>query len=289
MQQRDVSLVFDMLPTQVQSLMPNLQYVPLSTTLSILSPWRQLAGHDDGEIVTGQEKVNCMDRAADDEFELDRAEVEEQSETQIRQQAQQASTIRWRYAEQGTSMHRIAYLEKGDPVFSRKSYIDGVAYMLMALPDDLSRQETTTLRKALPPTIIDSNFVVGARGQTIHWQLIPDGRRTILRRCVASFVAVLVILIHLALMCMATVVRVVTHYERKHAIVRRIVSRGFIIAAAVGGHSVVLSAKIYGMREGRVGKVVNNIVTWTVENVSYGIQEGLGEGLTMVDKGLKVG
>ncbi len=180
------------------------------------------------------------------------------------------------------NIHRIAYLDKEDPTFSRKSYIDGVAYMLMALPDNLSDQETAMIREALPSSIADVNLVGGMNDRAIGWRPAPGGR-TVLQRCVAIVVAMFVVLIHVALSYATVVVRVGAHYERKHNISQQIVSRGFVIASAVGRHSVVLSAKICAMKDGRVGKAVGNIASRTVESVASGIQEGIGQGLVMID------
>ncbi|KAI1824193.1 hypothetical protein F4861DRAFT_273561 [Xylaria intraflava] len=285
MRQRDVSIVFDMLPPLAPSLKPTLHYLSLMAARSNLSPWRQLAGEDNEETRIDHDRI---DKMKNPDIGIETSEVEVEPEAQEREQTQKDSAIRWRYAEQGRNMHRIAFLDRSDPVFSRKSYIDGVAYMLMALPENLSNQETSTIRRALPRTIASTSMGGGTRGEAIDWDLIPEGR-TILRRCVARSVTALVILIHLVLSCIAVVVHVATDYEHKHRILQRVVSQGIVIAAAVGGHGVVFSTKIYGMREGRVGKAVNRIVTWTVENVTYGIQEGLGEGLMMLDKGLREG
>ncbi|KAI0870959.1 hypothetical protein GGS24DRAFT_473335 [Hypoxylon argillaceum] len=181
------------------------------------------------------------------------------------------------------NIQRMAYLEKReDPAFSRKSYIDGVAYMLMALPDNLSDQETAAIREALPPPIADIGLASDGNDRMVGWRP-PLENRTALQQCVAKFVAILVVLMHLMLSYAAVVVRVGAYYERKHNISQQIASKGFIIATAVGRHSVVLSAKICAMKGGRVGKAVSSIASWTVESVTYGIQEGIGQGRMMVD------
>ncbi|KAI1115364.1 hypothetical protein F5Y14DRAFT_411037 [Nemania sp. NC0429] len=193
----------------------------------------------------------------------------------------------------GMNIHRLAHVEKeGDPDFSRKSYIDGVTYALRALPEDLSDQETTMIRAALPPPITDMGPGRGRRvvrdrdGRAICWQAPPE-HRTLLQRWVASCVAIFVVLVHLALSSMTVVVRVGAYYERKHHISQQIAGWGIVIATAVGRHGVVLSAKICSMKDGRVGRALSStmssIASWTVESVTYGIQEGIGQGRVMVD------
>ncbi|KAI1419407.1 hypothetical protein F5Y12DRAFT_789103 [Xylaria sp. FL1777] len=270
MDQKDV---FDMLLTSVRSPMSAFRSLRLST----MSSRRHVTGQGIEElVVTNYEE----DRSVQVDGTAARAEMS--APTQRKEQALVASGIRWNYAEQGMNIHRIAYLDKEDPTFCRKSYVDGVAYLLMALPTTLSDQETATIRRALPPSIADVNLVDGMNDKAIGWKPSPGGR-TVLQRCVAIVVAIFVVLIHVALSYATVVVRVGAHYERKHNISQQIVSRGFVIASAVGRHSVVLSAKICAMKDGRVGKAVGNIASRTVESVASGIQEGIGQGLVMID------
>lgn len=187
----------------------------------------------------------------------------------------------------GMNIHRLAHIEKeGDPDFSRKSYIDGVTYALRALPENLSDQETMTILAALPPPFADTGPTRGRNGRAICWQAPPENR-TLLQRWVASCVAIFVVLVHLVLSYVTVVIRVGADYERKHHISQLIAARGFVIATAVGRHSVVLSAKICAMKDGRVGRALSStmssIASWTVESVTYGIQEGIGQGRMMVD------
>ncbi|KAI3331526.1 hypothetical protein HD806DRAFT_162473 [Xylariaceae sp. AK1471] len=277
MEQQKVSMVFNMLPTSVQCRIPPFKSLRRSVSLSIL-PSRRQSARD------GVEEFTAAHR--DDSQVVTSAEAQMRAATQPRREIMTASGVRWRYAKQGTNMHRIADLEKEDPAFTRKSYIDGVAYMLMALPDNLNDQEVAVIREALPPSIADASLVDGRNGRTIGWKPSPEGR-TVLQRCVANLVALLVVLMHLVLSCATVVVRVGAQYERKHNISQQMVSRGFVIATAVGRHSVVLSAKIYAMSDGRVGKAVSNIATWTAESVSCGIQDGIRQGLMMTDMRLR--
>ncbi|KAI0457632.1 hypothetical protein F5B21DRAFT_512623 [Xylaria acuta] len=277
MDQGDVPMAFDLLPASVRSGISAFQSLRRSDRLSIISLRRRLTGQ-------GTEELVVTSRQEDQVAQMYKTAVDPgmQVATQHNEQAQMASGIRWKYAEQGLNMQHAAYLEKEDPTFSRKSYIDGLAYILMALPDNLSNQETATIREALPPSIADTNLADGRNNGAMGWKPPPESR-TVLQRCVAHMVTIFVVLVHLALSYATIVVRVGAYYERKHNISQHIASRGFVIATAVGRHSVVLSAKICAMKDGRVGKAVSSLANWTVESVTYGIQEGIGQGLIMVD------
>ncbi|KAF2968532.1 hypothetical protein GQX73_g5058 [Xylaria multiplex] len=274
---RDSGPVLDMLPMSVKSRISALKLLRRSDYLSITSSQRPLTGQDVEElVVTSREESQVVqaDNVA--------AESEIPVSMHNKEQALAASGIRWRYAEQGMNIHRVAYLDKEDPGFSRKSYIDGITYMLMALPDNLSDQETATIREALPSSFVDAKLVDGGNGGAIGWKQPPEGR-TALQWCIANLVAILVVLIHVALSYATLVARVGAHYERRHNISQQIVSRGFIIATAVGRHSVFLSAKVCAMKDGRFGKAVGSIAGRTIESIACGIQEGIGQGLTMID------
>ena len=180
------------------------------------------------------------------------------------------------------NLQRMAYLDKGAPNFSRKSYIDSVRYALMGLPENLSNQEAASIRGSLPPTVSDVDLLVETNNRAIGWKPAP-GDRTVLQRCIAIIVALVVVLLHTILSYASIMVRVGAHYERKHNISQLIVSKGFVIASAVGRHSVVLSTKICAMKDGPVGKAVTSVASRTLESAAVAIQEGIGQGPVMID------
>ncbi|KAJ2989249.1 hypothetical protein NUW58_g3566 [Xylaria curta] len=263
-----VPVAFDMLPASVRSGISALKFLRRSDSLSIVSTEEM--------VVTShrENRISQVYKAAD--------EPRTQVATRRNEQAEMASGVRWRYAEQGMNIHHIAHLEKEDAEFSRKSYIDGIAYMLMALPEELSDQESATIREALPPPVANMRLVGGRHDGAIGWEP-PLRGRTILQRFVSNLVAMFVLILHLVLWYATIVVRVGVYYERKHNISQQIASRGCIIATAVGRHGVIISAKICAMKDGYVGKAMSNIAGWTVESIISGIQEGIGQGLIMIE------
>ncbi|KAI1201638.1 hypothetical protein F5X97DRAFT_320037 [Nemania serpens] len=276
--------VFDMLPTSIRSRIPAFKSLRRSNYLSTTTSRRELTEKGtENLVVTSRleenEVVQLNDMAAGAEVQVT---TQRKEQTRV-----SASGIQWRYAEQCTNIHRLAHIEReGDPDFSRKSYIDGLTYALRALPANLSDQETTTILAALPPPIADMGSTRGGKRRAICWQPPPENR-TLLQRLVASCVAIFVVLVHLMLSYVTVVARVGAYYERKHHISQQLAARGFVIATAVGRRSVVLSAKICAMKDGRLGRVVSStmssIASWTVDSVTYGVQEGIGQGRMMVD------
>lgn len=184
-------------------------------------------------------------------------------------------------------MHARAHREKEDANYARRSYIDGAAYTLLALPEDLTEQEAAVIRDALSPSIVDmilldssskSNSNANANARQVSWKP-PPANRTVLQRYVASLVAVSVVLLHWALSFAGVVIRFSAEYERKHNISQRLATWGFVAATAVGRYGVVLGAKVCAMKNGSVGRAVSYMADWAVEGVAYGIQEGIGQGL----------
>ncbi|KAI1809619.1 hypothetical protein GGS20DRAFT_590411 [Poronia punctata] len=260
MEQQDIPLLSNFVRSRI---------VPLNTireaaALFVLYPLRRSKRGDVAETSTEQVKKQV---AAHLDLNLD-APVK--VKTQAVTQNVQPSGVKWRYAEQGSKLHRTAFLEENDAEFSRKSYIDGLTYMLMGLPDNLSDKERAAIRDALPPSIAIRT------AQTTERVAIPSNH---LQRCIASIVAFSVLLLYWA----SLAIRVAVRYDRDHNVSQRLVSKGFCIVSSAGKHGVDLSAKICAISDGRVGKAISSFAAWTVESVTCGIQDGLGQGLTMVD------
>ncbi|KAI0202286.1 hypothetical protein F4808DRAFT_71431 [Astrocystis sublimbata] len=286
----DSPMVFDsILPASVRSGISALQSLRRADRFSIISLRRQFSF---SALRSSSTEELVLTSSRRQEAEVYEAAMDSDAEMQVAAPAPAASAersvakvpqtpppvdVRWKYAEQGMKMHEGAYLEKDDSAFSRKSYVDGLAYMLMALPDDLSEQEAAKLWDALPPSMADANRGLnGGRGnRAIIWMPRPESR-TALQRCVAAMVATFVKLIYV-------LSSVGMHYERKHNISQQIASRSFVIVTEVGRHGLDLSTKICAMKDGRVGKAVSSLVGWTAEGVTYGIQDGVGQGLTWIE------
>ncbi|KAI1638132.1 hypothetical protein F4809DRAFT_601373 [Biscogniauxia mediterranea] len=307
-QQNMAIIIFNLLPTSVQSRLPALKSLRRSADLSILSSRRRKSTHrsesdDDEEVAVSGDDERAMVEAPprapagladpsmiDDETPVLPVSVPEEKTAPII-----SSGVKWRYATQGSYLHHSAAREKEDPGFARRAYIDGVAYMLKSLPDDLDDHETSVIRQALPSacaapaagSAIDGNGAgftgPGGQQRTIGWRPSDQGK-TLLHRAVAAVVSSLVVLLHVLMSCAVLLVRAGAQYERQYSISQHLVSRGFVFATAVGRHSVVLSGKICAMSDGRVGRAMTELAAWTVENVTGGIQDGIGQGIWAIEQ-----
>ncbi|KAI1386352.1 uncharacterized protein F4822DRAFT_313256 [Hypoxylon trugodes] len=289
--EQDMSIVvFNMLPTSVQSRLPALQSLRRSTSFSILSSRRPP--------IPPRKEVDPVMIASEDEssvVELQACTVASTAATRYEDKQKSSgpdicssgvsSGVKWRYAAQGTYLQHSASQETVDSAFARKSYIDGVAYMLRALPDDLDDYETNIIRQALPESCAQvemHNQIEGGLNKS-GWQP-SDRARSILHSSVQGFVTVLVLLGYIILSFLAAVIRVGAHYERQYNISQHIVTSGFGFATAIGKQSGALSEKFSAFSEGKIGKVLTDLTAWALENVAAGVQDGIGQGLILIEQ-----
>ncbi|KAI5921586.1 hypothetical protein F4810DRAFT_677758 [Camillea tinctor] len=271
-EQQNMSIfMFNMLPTSVQSRLPALRSLRRSASLFILTSRRR-----DTTARSGPD-VDEVTMSRDDAVPIFPEPVSEEKTASTL-----PSGVKWRYAAQGSYLHHSAAREKDDPGFARRSYIDGVAYILKSLPDDLDDHESRVIRQALPRSCAPGSRALESPTHAV-WQPPPSpdpGSRTLLRRGVAALVSSLVALLHVLLSLAVVLVRVGAQCERQYRISQHLVSWGF----AVGHHGVVLSGKICAMSDGRVGRALAELAAWTVENVTAGIQDGIGQGRWAVEQ-----
>lgn len=189
------------------------------------------------------------------------------------------SGIKWRYARQGAHLTSQASEDRTDPAFERRSYIDGVAYFLKACPDNLTELETDIFIRSAPWLASRPP----SRGGFGGFPSRPTDRgRTFLHRIVQHAVATFVVIAHAVWCFLLLVGRVGARYERQYNISQHLISHGYVVANAIGKHSVVLSGRIYAMSDGRVGQLVSAFAAWTVDSFTGGIQDGYGDGIVMI-------
>ncbi|KAI2469385.1 hypothetical protein F4781DRAFT_394608 [Annulohypoxylon bovei var. microspora] len=290
--EQDMSIVvFNMLPSSVQSRLPALRSLRRSTSLSILSfRRRSLTPPKDMEqvVIARREEDSVVELQTRPEAAVASAtcnglEVDKQKSSSFDNRSPNASSgVKWNYAAQGSYLQQSAAHETTDLAFARKSYIDGVAYMLKALPDDIDDYELSVIRRALPNSFqqfqTDRQIEAGPK-----W--LPSNRaKTFLHSTVQGFVSGFVLFAYLLLSFLSAVIRTGAHYERQYNISQHIVSSSFVLATAVGKQSGALSEKIGAISDGRFGKVLSDLIAWTVESVAGGVQDGIGQGLLLIEQ-----
>ncbi|KAK2038187.1 hypothetical protein LZ31DRAFT_599857 [Colletotrichum somersetense] len=296
-QNRMSSTVFSMLPTSLQSRLPPLRSIRKSASMQTLSTSRQshtrsLSGLDGMHpnitqariisesteehmslVATEHHQSSRMYemRSAADKHEQDRRQAE-----QYRLQQQEAASL---------ALIAVAQDELRQPSrrpavdFERKAFLDGVEYILKALPSDLNEHELHRLRTStpsnfIPPTPPDSRAYSPSRG--------ASNGRSILHRGVQTAVVNIFLIIHLALPYLILLLRLAARTEREYRISENLVGAGMGLANAIGSKGMRITGALCNVGDGRLGQALTEAIAWTVEGFTGGLSDGVGEGLSLV-------
>ncbi|KAF7532504.1 hypothetical protein G7054_g7871 [Neopestalotiopsis clavispora] len=105
-----------------------------------------------------------------------------------------------------------------------------------------------------------------------------DRGRTFLADAVQYAVIGLILVGHMLWCLFLSAVRAGAHLEREYQLSRWVAANGYDLVNSVGRHSVAWTARINAMQRGRIGQVVS----WTMDSVTGGIQEGYGKGMDRI-------
>lgn len=172
-------------------------------------------------------------------------------------------------------------MARSGPEFERKAFLDGAEYILKALPDDLSEQEIDRLRASTP-----LNFLPSPSSDPNERLFYPYRRagqpRSALHRAVQALVIQVFILIQLALPYIVLLLRLAARTEREYKVSQNVVSVGIGLANTIGSNGMRLTSSVCNMGDGKVGQTLGDVVAWTVEGLTGGLTEGVGEGLAIM-------
>ncbi|KAH8754394.1 hypothetical protein F5883DRAFT_431357 [Diaporthe sp. PMI_573] len=208
-----------------------------------------------------------------------------------------ASGVHWKFARQGTSLVKISIdggkpaVAEEDVTFERKAFIDGVTYLLKALPQDLDVYELRRIQSSLPKDVnlysdfqhvahLDLGAVQPGAGST---QSASGQPRSILHRGVQITVVNLIFVLSFLLPYLMYLLRYAARMERKYKVSETVVGHGPDFVNSIGKQSVSLTETMCRMNDGKVGQALLEAFIWTVDGVAQGISDGLGEGLSIVE------
>lgn len=144
-----------------------------------------------------------------------------------------------------------------------------MAYLIQGLPSDLTEQEKLSLKQAIPESLKDSSPPAVTR---------PRKRNpSLLHRSLASTIIAACLLIRLALPYIKLFIALAYSYDRAHRIRERAFAFSVTAADSLGKRSVALAST--AMTNG----IVLGAVTYWVDGISGGLNEGLGEGLKVIE------
>jgi hypothetical protein len=198
-----------------------------------------------------------------------------------------ASGVHWKFARQGTNLVNIsidggkAAVAEEDIAFERKAFVDGVTYLLKALPQELDEGELRRIQCALPEQVNQSDMAL-ARAEPDSNHIHPSQSRSIIHRGVQMTVVNLIFFLIFLMPYLLLLVRCAARLERKYKISEKVVGHGVDLVNTIGKQSALLTEAIGQMNDGKVAQALLEVFVWTVDGVTQGISDGLGEGLLMV-------
>ncbi|KAJ5757582.1 uncharacterized protein N7511_006276 [Penicillium nucicola] len=189
-------------------------------------------------------------------------------------------------AESGLRWNRVvpgyeAQQPQADGRLARSLYVNALVYLLDALPQDLSADETSMLEHHIPE-LVKASLTPYPQPP----QYLPDGKskynahpRSYLHRLLASTIVQIFILLRLLLPYARLLLRQIYAYERTHRITERILTTTLDTADGLGKSSINIGMAVCKLSEGRVGAALSSFAAWWMEGVAGGIYEGVGEGM----------
>jgi hypothetical protein len=187
----------------------------------------------------------------------------------------------------GLSLEESTYAQHDarapDPAFSRRLYLDSLAYLLQGLPEDMSTEEQISLRAALPPGVVEPTNFPSGQPPSITFANGPQDNPTpsILHRILASIIVHLFLLFHFLLPHLKSFAQYAYTYERTHRISERLFAKSIDTVDTVGKRTLEVGETVGRMSDGRVGQLINGLASWWVEGVAGGVYEGVGEGMAV--------
>ncbi|KAK1818488.1 hypothetical protein LTR12_007047 [Friedmanniomyces endolithicus] len=199
---------------------------------------------------------------------------------------QSDSGVQWKYAKQGFSLLALAAQEESlleqDAGFSRKLYLDSLGYLSRGLPVDLSAAELAGLRMALPGSLMrpTSGAEVATRSAEGHGMRRAEGREvSMLHEVVANITLQIFLLLSFVLPYLQLLLRQAYQYDRRCRISDKVVAQSYRLVDHLGRHAMLLAAHVGAMNDGQIGVVVRDVGFWWLQGVSWGLYDGVGEGM----------
>jgi len=251
-----------------------------------------------------------MDTITDNEYGLD-AGSQLRTETLTRRRAERpplltplvpmvhgdGSGVKWQYARQGTMLHTLGSEQGCDGAFIRKSFIDGVSYLLRALPDNLDKHELATIEQSLPTQCLarsvdqetDNGLQMYQQDQPLQQRQRDHGQReegqleALLRHVVRKAALQFVLLVYLFARLVTVLIRMAAHYETKYSVSSQLFERSMVVANGAIQCSVMFAEKIGNTGDGRLGQALARAGLWTLDLMTGAIQEGLSEGIQAIN------
>ncbi|EED22262.1 hypothetical protein TSTA_095080 [Talaromyces stipitatus ATCC 10500] len=191
------------------------------------------------------------------------------------------SGLRWNRVVPAFSLLRNAGFEaqqpNSDARLVRSLFIDGVGYLLEALPSDLTDDEARSIRDRLPDPL---------RAQVEKIPASPSQNNPVppsyLHRVIATLIVYGFIFAQLILPYVKVLLNSIYTYERKYRVTERILAAALESADGVGKGAGNIGSMLMTLSEGRLFTGLCTLTAWTIESVAGGVYDGVNEGLVVL-------
>lgn len=189
----------------------------------------------------------------------------------------------------------------------RKAYVQGVAWLVHGLPDDLDKHERTELIRAMPPALLEEAHrtpvsqqqqPAGARplypsssSSSVYGYFgggsaggggggVGDAGLALAQRFARALVMQLLVPLHMLWAYVVVLLGRAVQLEREYKVAEQVVKHSGELGYGVGRGGVRLSGVIYNHGGARVGHLVTNVVAYTADGLVKGISDGIREART---------
>lgn len=182
----------------------------------------------------------------------------------------------------------------GDHSNERRAYVQGLAWLLQGLPQDLDEQERQDLTRSMPSHLLQGGEMDRNRG---HRRLGPSQRtgrrrsrrsdddgRSFIQRAVAALIVQLIGPMQIIWAYLLTLLSHAIYLERKYKVTEHVVKHSGELGYTMGKNGVKLSGVIYHNGGARVGAVLTDAVAYVADGVVKGISDGIKEACLELEK-----
>ncbi|KAL2824086.1 hypothetical protein BDW59DRAFT_147801 [Aspergillus cavernicola] len=189
------------------------------------------------------------------------------------------SGLRWNRVNPALNLLRLAGYEAQRPQCEshlvRTLYLNAIAYLLSALPEDLTSEEAATIRSSLPKELRTSQ-------PTMTGPATSRPARSYLHRLLASSIVYLCLILQFLMPFIKDILLNLYQYERSRRVTERVTTLALSIAERVSRGSVNFGSTVLNMYDGRPRDAALGVALWWLEGLAGGIYEGLGEGMAIL-------
>lgn len=190
----------------------------------------------------------------------------------------------------------------------RKAYVQGVAWLVHGLPDDLDKHERTELIRAMPPSLLEEAHRTPASQQpgppyamssssstsssvydyyfggsmvsnvsSMGVSGVSEAGWTLAQRALRALLVQLLVPLHMLWAYAVLLLGRACQLEREYKVAEQVVKHSGELGYGVGRGGVRLSGVIYNHGGARVGHLVTNVVAYTADGLVKGISDGIRE------------